>query len=168
MKEKIIIKDNFFSKDILDLIQKDLLRLKFKNRYTDLRNVVYQKIYFHVPLNIKHFAIKEMIKNVKEYDLQIKNLDASYYFLSTKHKEATPHSDNGFINCLIYLKGTHSVNNGTGFYDLIDNKFQLNTHVGFKENRAIIFDGDIDHTSLQFNENCGPRYVMANFFKKID
>ena len=44
----------------------------------------------------------------------------------------------------------------------------LNTHVGFKENRALIFDSKISHASTQFEKNCGSRYVMANFFKNGD
>ena len=55
-------------------------------------------------------------------------------------------------------------NNGTGFYDKIsEDKYELNTHVGFKENRAIVFDSKIYHTSLQFNEGTGTRYCLANF-----
>ena len=72
--------------------------------------------------------------------------------------------DENDINCLVYLKGNHLLNSGTGFYNKVGNEFVLNTHVGFKENRAIIFDSKIRHCSLQFNENTDSRFVMANFF----
>jgi hypothetical protein len=107
---------------------------------------------------------KLKIFNIK-YDIKKTN---SEYWLSTKHKNPTPHTDINYINCLIYLKGDHLINSGTGFYDKIGNNIVLNTHVGFKENRAIIFDSKIRHSSLQFSENSGTRYVMVNFlFKKI-
>ena len=56
------------------------------------------------------------------------------------------------------------LNSGTGFYEKQNDEYVLNRHIGFKENRAIIFDSKIFHASLQFNEGCKPRYVMANFF----
>jgi len=112
--------------------------------------------------NTKHFAVQEVINKLNLLDIKIKKI-TSFYFLSTKHKQITAHNDINTINCLIYLKGKHIVNNGTGFYDKKNKKLELNTHVGFKENRAIIFDSKIYHSSLQFNEDCGTRYTMANF-----
>lgn len=173
IKNHIIIKDNFFDEKILKEIQKDISNLQFTNRYASKsklkgdnpENNVYQKIYFSVDLNPEHFAVEEVFKNLKKYFLNNLNLVSSNYFLSSKHEEATPHNDaNVDLNCLIYIKGNYLINSGTGFYDKRDNNFVLNTHVGFKENRAIIFDSNIYHTSLQFNKNCGTRYVMANFF----
>ena len=167
IKNHIIIKDNFFDEKIFKEIQKDISNLQFTNRYVTVNNDSknpYQKIYFNVELNFKHFAVEEVFKNLKKSHNNLK-LVSSNYFLSTKHEEATPHNDaNVDLNCLIYIKGNYLINNGTGFYDKRDNNFVLNTHVGFKENRAIIFDSNIYHTSLQFNKNCGARYIMANFF----
>jgi len=167
IKNHIIIKDNFFSEKILKEIKKDVSNLKFTNRSVtvndDLKNP-YQKIYFNVELNFKHFAVEEVFKNLKKYFSNNLNLASSYYFLSTKHEKATPHKDGNGLNCLIYIKGNYLINSGTGFYDKRDDNFVLNTHVGFQENRAIIFDSNIFHSSLQFNENCGTRYAMANFF----
>ena len=72
-----------------------------------------------------------------------------------------PHTDkdSAKINILIMISGPTAVTNGTVFYT--DKK--LDIHVGFKENRAIIFDSDISHCSLQFDSNSAKRYVMANF-----
>jgi len=165
INDRIIIIDNFFEQSILDLIKKDISNLNFTNRsvtVSEEEKGLYQKIYFDVKLHLKHFAVEEVIKKLNNLSFNIKNIK-SYYFLSTKQKLATPHSDEHNLNCLIYLKGNYFVNNGTGFYDLIGDEYQLNTHVGFKENRAIIFDSKIFHSSLQFNENCGTRYTMANF-----
>ena len=165
IKDRIIIIDNFFKQPTLDLIKKDISNLNFSNRNTLINEKAkntYQKIYFNVNLDLKHFAVKEVTKKLKDLSFNIEDI-SSYYFLSTKHKEATPHNDINNLNCLIYLKGNYLVNSGTGFYDFVENKYELNTHVGFKENRAIIFDSKIFHCSLQFNKNCGTRYAMANF-----
>jgi len=167
IKDYIIVKDNFFDESVLKKIHSDLLGSKFTNRLANNKNNednIYQKIYFEVVLNEKHFAVQKVLKNVENLIQKKLKIGGNYYFLSTKHKDATPHGDKCDINCLIYLKGKEFVNSGTGFYDCNDDKCNLNTHVGFKENRAIIFDSKIIHASLQFNENCGTRYVMANFF----
>lgn len=163
LKNKIIIEDDFFSSEILNLIHYDLSVCKFTNRYTEKNNTVAQKIYFNVSLSTEHFAVKETKNKINKIGIKIQDMD-SYYFLSAKHKDATPHNDLPHdINCLIYLQGNYLINSGTGFYDIIDNKYVLNTHVGFKENRAIIFDSGLAHASLQFNENCGKRFAMTNF-----
>jgi|TARA_E500000318_G_C3556596_1_gene211444 hypothetical protein len=164
LKDRIIIQDNFFSKKMLDKIKIDLSYQKFVNRFNSHKNSTYQKIYFHVELETDHFVVVETIKNLKKkFNLSCSKIE-SKYFLSSKHEQATPHNDGHEYNCLIYLKGNHLVNNGTGFYDKIsEGEYQLNTHVGFKENRAIVFDSKIHHTSLQFNEGSGARYCLANF-----
>jgi len=167
IKDFIIIKDNFFEEKVYKEILFDISRLKFQNKSTvdngrDNKND-YQKIYFIVPLNQNHFAVEETQKNIEEIlDAKI-NILESNYFLSTKHIEASPHFDASQINCLVYLKGLELMNSGTGFYKKEKDKFIPNLNVGFKENRAIIFDSKIHHASLQFNEGCASRYVMANF-----
>jgi len=163
MKDRVIIQDNFFDKEIYNEILYDISKLKFSNRNTVVNNKnIYQKIYFNVPLNKKHFAVVEVLKKLKEYNLDL-NLNESNYFLSTKHEEPTPHCDSTDVNCLIYLKGIQILNSGTGFYEKQNDEYVLNRHIGFKENRAIIFDSKIFHSSLQFNDVTATRYVMANF-----
>ena len=170
-KDRIIIKDNFFNEKVLKKIHNEISNLNFTNRSVTVNkndNNIYQKIYFNVELKTEHFAVQEVYKNLRIYFKNKKKLGkgAHFYFLSTKHKEQTAHKDSNDVNCLVYLKGNHLINSGTGFYDYVKNedKYVLNTHVGFKENRAIIFDPNIFHSSLQFNDNCGTRYSMTNFF----
>jgi len=163
IKDSILVIDNFFDSNFLNQIKYDLSKCVFTNRYTEQDNSVYQKIYFNVNLSTEHFAVQEVCKKLEKINFKIKNINSNY-FLSTKHKEATPHKDESTsYNCLIYLQGEHLLNSGTGFYDLVNNEYVLNCHIGFKENRAIIFDSKIYHTSLQFDDRSGKRYVMANF-----
>ena len=170
IKDLLIVKDNFFKEDVYNEILKDISKLKFNNRSTTINkkntreNNVYQKIYFNVPLNVNHFAVQEVSKLLNNYGFTL-NSSEHVYFLSTKHKEPTPHEDGWDLNCLVYLKGSEIINSGTGFYEKKEEEYVLNRHIGFKENRAIIFDSKIFHTSLQFNEGAKPRYVMANFYK---
>ena len=167
MKDTLIVKDNFFEEKVYNQILYDISRLKFESRYNTAKKEdknIYQKIYFNVPLNKNHFAVEEVFKLLSEYGLNLVSAEHNY-FLSTKHKEASPHTDHSDINCLVYLKGINILNSGTGFYHKENDKLVLNRHIGFKENRALIFDSKIYHTSLQFNDITATRYVMANFFK---
>lgn len=169
VKNHIIIKDNFFDEKTLKKIQHELSHLNFTNRSLSVdknNNNSNQLTYFNVDLDVNHFAVKEVLKNLKYYFNKDIYPCANFYFLSGKHTKSTTHIDKNTFNCLIYLKGKYLINSGTGFYDYNEDKdiSTLNTHVGFKENRAIIFDAKIYHASLQFNENCGSRFAMANFF----
>ena len=168
----LIVKDNFFSDEIYKKIVHDISTLPFTNRSIDLsakgNNSVYQKLYFHVPLDINHFAVTEVDRLLSNFGFDLKRCEHCY-FLSAKHKEASPHDDSLVdLNCLIYIKGEELINSGTGFYDKKENEYVLNRHIGFKENRAIIFDSRISHASLQFNEGSEKRYIISNFFKYKD
>jgi hypothetical protein len=166
IKDFLIIKDNFFNNKIYNEILFDISKCVFENRNATVRKEdqnPYQRIYFNSSLDFNHFAVKEMKNILKNMGLNIKSFEHNY-LLSTKHKGATPHEDPlNDVNCLVYLKGDQLMNSGTGFYDKVNKDYVLNSHIGFKENRAIIFDPKIYHCSLQFHEDCGPRYAMSNF-----
>jgi hypothetical protein len=166
IKDSLIIKDNFFNNKIYNEILFDISKRVFENRNTIVTKEEQnpnQIIYFNSSLDFNHFAVKETKNILKNMGFNLKSSDHSY-LLSTKHQAATPHVDLLHdVNCLVYLKGDQLMNNGTGFYDKVDKNYNLNSHTAFKENRAIIFDSKIYHCSLQFNENCGPRYAMSNF-----
>ena len=57
-----------------------------------------------------------------------------------------PHIDSNIskINFYLQIEGQTNLNHGIGFYT--DNN--LDIHIGFKENRAILFDSNILHTPL--------------------
>ena len=167
INDHIIVKDNFFSEKIYKAILFDISKLKFENRnttvYDDIKNI-YQRVYFNVPLNRKHFAIQETINILNSYGLNVGKGEHNY-FLSSSHEGATIHKDEWKINCIVYIKGQNLMNSGTGFYDFDgEDKYDLRTHVGFRENRAIIFDSKIYHSTTQFEKNSGTRYIIANFF----
>jgi len=163
IKGMLLSKNDFFSPPVLREIHKELSTLKFTN-LTGMKDDPYKR-YFSVALPEEHYAVAETIKNLNELGFTNYNVKNSFYFFSGKDREVTnPHNDVPYnLNCLVYLRGQPLLNSGTGFYDKIGDNYELNSHIGFRENRAIIFDSKIYHTSLQFNKDSGVRYVMANF-----
>jgi hypothetical protein len=171
-KNEILIVDNFFDEPHIKEVHIDLNNLiqggKFVNRYVAYNNTAYQQTYFNVDLSKKHFAV-DYIKNffLKKYDIKIKQM-ASHYWFSGINVTPTPHLDDNFLNCCIQLKGNNLLHNGLGIYEEENGKSRLHTHLGFKENRAIIFDGmEYMHATLQsFGKQASPRYIMVNFISK--
>lgn len=167
-KKSIYVQDNFFSNKIFKTMQREIVSLEFKSRYSNFSEEEkgygdHQRTYHHVELNSDAKIVLEVKKNIKKYfNFTVKKINSNY-FLSFPNTPALPHKDAGEYNCLIYIVGDKLINNGTGFYEKLNNKYHLHTHIGFKENRAIFFNSKIGHSSLQFAGNSTPRYVMANF-----
>lgn len=66
---------------------------------------------------------------------------------------------------MVYVQGENILQNGTSFYvKNKEEKFLLHSVIGFKENRAVLFDGSIFHASSQYMDNSKPRHIMTNFF----
>jgi len=165
MKNNIYVQDNFFDSKFIQTLQKELLTLDFQYRFSTSESV-YNRNYHHVELTEDAPAVQEVTRQLKKHFnfSSIKHME-SFYFLSFPNTPAIPHQDHADFNCLIYLLGNPLINNGTGFYIDQGEEQILNSHVGFKENRAIFFDAKIYHSPLQFAGNSTPRYVMANFIK---
>lgn len=167
-KDLIIIKDNFLDETLFKKIYSELDKVKFVNRSTHKEGET-QKIYFNAPLSTDHpapIALKSFFK--AELGMIINKME-SFYFLSAKHEEPSPHDDTpGKINCIIYLKGPSLVHNGTALYEKNGEMWNINSHIGFKENRAIIFSSHRKHASLQFEQGATGRYLIANFIKDYD
>ena len=179
---QIFVQDNFFDLDTLNKIQQEVTSTEFGIREkSDVNNeLASSRYYFEHPLSTESDVAKEVTKLIQKYfyrKVDTYNKEKPHqinYFLSNP-KEAIPHKDTPHpeldidYNCLIYLKGEHLLNNGTGFYENINNQLQLNTHIGFKENRAILFNGNIYHSPLQWADNNSSfRYCIANFFRFME
>jgi hypothetical protein len=78
------------------------------------------------------------------------------------------HQDNNsYWNCLIYLSGQESLGNGTSFYTLKNNNYTINASIAFKENRAILFRGNIWHGTTQvYDPNNTWRDSINVFFER--
>jgi len=82
-----------------------------------------------------------------------------------RHNKGTvlSHVDTVDFNFILYLKGKELTYNGTGIY--YENN--LNTYIGFVENRAIFFDGKNNvHTDLQALGPSSGRYTLNIFYNK--
>ena len=70
--------------------------------------------------------------------------------------EPFPHVDlddgSGHTNQLVlYIDGNTEMNKGTGFYvQDSETNINLNTHIGFHKNRAILFKSGMYHSPLLF------------------
>tara|TARA_R100001015_G_C4521657_1_gene90500 strand:+ start:107 stop:607 length:501 start_codon:yes stop_codon:yes gene_type:complete len=102
-----------------------------------------------------------LLKKIKKQFFPNTNLKPNgcmHYHLRHNHEKVLAHTDPNDDYCFIlYLKGEELVYNGTGFY----HENNLNTYVGFVENRAIFFDGKNNlHTDLQALGESSFRYTI--------
>ena len=167
-KDLSIIKDNFLDETVFKKIQVDLDTVKFENIYATAKGGDSRKIYFAVSLSQDHpgpVAVRSFFK--AEFGIIITAME-SFYLLSPKHEKPTPHTDRAKINCLIYLKGGSLMNNGTALYENDGKNWMINSHIGFKENRAIIFSAKKTHASLQFGEGSTGRFAMSNWIYEYE
>jgi hypothetical protein len=167
----IFIKDNFFTEKVLNHVKMELDNINY-NPPPDESRKEQGTYWFDHELPILGDVQKIIIQNIKDYfnivvDKKKLKAGSSLYILSNAKDHPRPHTDEpqGEFNCLIYIKGNKSLVNGTGFYDKVkDLHYDLNTNVGFKENRAIFFSSNNIHSSMQWQENSSWRHAIANFF----
>ena len=74
-----------------------------------------------------------------------------------------PHVDNAKLNILIMLKGPTAVSNGTVFYYGIPDDCVLDIHVGFRENRSVLFPSKWVHSQHASNIPNLKRYTATLF-----
>ena len=88
----------------------------------------------------------------KAFNKKLDLTDCSYTMLAT----VTPvmHCDYdeewNTHQVIVYIRGDTDLHKGTGFYVKHGDKHELNTHIGFKENRAIFWDSCTYHSPLNF------------------
>ena len=164
----IIVKDNFLEKNHLNKIHKDLSTLIWTgddhNLYNDDDSKKTSHVWFTAPVsdfiqNIVHRKC-ETILNKK-----LKLRFCSYTLLASV--EPLPHcdlSDECDFQIIIYIKGNTNLHKGTGFY--LNN--ELNTHIGFNENRAIIWHANTWHTPMNWSaDDKSKRYSIICQLKEL-
>ena len=164
----IIIKDNFLKKKDFEKINKNISNLCFSpNNYCGEKNsdnfAWFSK---KTPVEFLEIIKKEVFN---QFNKKIKNFILANYTLVSNPKPLV-HNDkdeNTTTNwqILLYIKGDSSITNGTGFYVKKDNNFELNTHIGFKENRAIFFKAGNWHSPLQWSGEYSKRYSFIGFLE---
>ena len=81
-----------------------------------------------------------------------------------------PHTDDpcAKVNVLIMISGPTAVTNGTVFYHGKLNQCELDIHVGFRENRAIMFPSTWVHSQHKSNVSNLKRYTSTLFIKDYE
>ena len=82
-----------------------------------------------------------------------------------------PHKDNAKMNMLFMIDGPVAINNGTVFYtpsngpddDAPDRNYEIDMHVGFKPNRAILFPSNKMHSASVSEIKNIKRYTATLF-----
>ena len=158
----IIIKDNFFNENILKKLQDKLPTLNYSAKYNSIKNI--NHIWFSCPAEED---IKDIIKNKCEkiWNKKFKIRFCSYTMLATVepvvHCDLSEECDHQII---IYIKGNTDLHKGTGFY--LNN--ELNTHIGFNENRAVSWHSNTMHSPLNWAANDkSKRYSIICQMKEI-
>jgi hypothetical protein len=82
------------------------------------------------------------------------------------HVDGINHPDKDFnTQFILHVNGENELTNGIGFYIKgKENTYNLNTHVGFVENRALLFKNKVMHSPLKFlSKNNTPRFSIIGF-----
>lgn len=158
MKEEfyITIKDNFFDENIFKELHNTLPNLNYFCRHnaivTDDATQHINHIWFSTDSE-EHIQniVKENCEKILNKKFKINF--CSYTLLSTV--EPLPHcdlDDKCDYQVIIYIKGNENLHKGTGFYVYNKDKDenQLNTHVGFKQNRAVLWHSNTTHTPMNW------------------
>ncbi len=126
------------------------------------------RFYLHNNDEIKNLLIKQAqlkfnLKNIKitnDSGIDQRNLD-----------HFKPHTDvkyGAFLNVLIMISGPKAVTNGTVFYTKDKENVELDIHVGFRENRAILFPSDWWHSQHASDVPNLQRYTVSLFIENYE
>tara|TARA_R110000822_G_scaffold30482_1_gene88851 strand:- start:288 stop:797 length:510 start_codon:yes stop_codon:yes gene_type:complete len=162
----ITILDNFFEKKLFDKIYNKISYINYNALTNKLlySNGESKHPWFASPIEKD---LVEIIKTKCEkiWRKKFKVGLCSYTMLSTveplPHCDLTEETDHQII---IYIKGNTDLHKGTGFYL----NQQLNTHIGFNENRAITWHSNTWHTPLNWaSDDKSKRFSILCQLKEI-
>jgi hypothetical protein len=172
MKErnKIIIIDDFFDFDMFEKIKHHVTtKLFFTPRYFADATEKNKDSYYGSRFQLKNdpSLLDTFIQQTnKKFNIKIKKVDDSSGVDIRNLDSFKPHTDDiaGKINLLIMINGPTAVTNGTVFYT--DN--ELDMHIGFRENRAILFPSNKLHSSHASNIPNLIRHTATLFIKEFE
>ena len=162
----IKIEDNFFDKDTFNKIYSEVESHEYSPPTTEMLKYNGGCYWFQNDISgsdLQNYII-DKIQNKTNLKIDTEKNCVSKYIMSNAQDKARPHVDHAAdLQCLIYIKGEEILNNGTLFLDKKQSSFNINTHVGFKQNRAVIFSSNNYHSPAQFLGGTW-RYCITNFF----
>ena len=166
----IRVEDNFFDEKMFAHIKKHVTtKLIFEPRYFDNTEIAKENFYgsrfdWSKDKNLLDIFVKQAEKTFR---LNIKQLATDPGGIDLRNLDHfKPHTDIdlGKLNILVMISGPTAVTNGTVFYT----DTQLDTHVGFRENRAIIFPSDKVHSQHASAVPNLRRYTASIFVKDYE
>ena len=164
----IKIVNDFFDKEQFKKIQNHILKLSFtpcffKDKPPSKENYFGARYSFRQDLDLLNMFVKQAEDKFK---IKINNTDIDSGIDLRNVDRFNPHddADHAVTNILIMLKGPKAVTNGTVFYT--DN--ELDMHIGFKENRSIMFPSNWIHSNHASNVPNLRRYTSTLFVKDYE
>jgi hypothetical protein len=170
----IKIIDNFFNEHDLQNVQNFALTKAFYtpqyfNNTTEKNKQNYYGNRWELKNNVK---LKQLFIKQSElkFKIKIKKIDDNSGIDQRNLDHFKPHQDSpdGIINIMIMIKGITAVTNGTVFYNRDKDNLQLDTHIGFRENRAILFPSDHWHSQHASDIPDMIRYSATLFIKDYE
>jgi len=172
---KIFVVENYFPQKEYNLICQTALQVDFTPPPIEHRKAIEKSsqtdggaYWFQEEIPSGSYAAVACYNSLKPkfFFTRPKAIRDIYCTIISPQKQFAPHVDRGGnYQVLIYLMGDETVNNGTGFYKP-DGKgnMNLNTHIGFQPNRAILFTKDNYHAPLLWAGNSSMRYSICFSF----
>lgn len=158
----IIIKDNFLDKDLHEKIHSRIHTYNYLPSYNAIKEI--DHIWFSCPVEKE---IEKIVKNKAEkiWKKKFKLNFCSYTMLATvKPVVHCDYSNDCDHQILIYIKGNTNLHKGTGFYL----NGELNTHIGFNENRAVSWTSKVMHSPLNWaSDDKSKRFSIICQLKEI-
>ena len=165
----IKIVDNFFDEDILKKIQSHITtKLIFTPSYSfddnsNIENYYGDRFLFKNDLDLLDVFSK---KSEEKFKIKINSISEGSGIDLKNLDEFKPHTDTDAakINILVMLHGPIAVTNGTVFYT----DDELDMHVGFRPNRAILFPSYHYHSPHASAQKGIRRYTATLFISDYE
>ena len=173
----IHIKDNFLDKEIYKLIYNKIPFYIYDkvgtlepkdNKVVKEENSELKHLFYGAAVE-KNIADHIREKCEKLYNKKFKENYTSYTMVARTtpmvHRDISKYASHQII---IYIRGDESLHRGTGFYVKNNDVHELNTHVGFKKNRAIFWESSTYHSPLIWSDqNQSKRFSIVAQYKEI-
>ena len=164
----IKIVDNLLDEEQFKRIQNHILKLPFtpryfKNKPKNKENYYGARFNFSQDLDLLKIFIDQAENKFK---IKIKDIheDSGVDIRNLDHFKPHIDTDLGITNILVMLRGPKAVTNGTVFYK----NGELDMHIGFKENRSIMFPSNWYHSNHASNVPNLRRYTATIFVKDYE
>ena len=166
-----IINDFFEEKDLKEVQDFALNKAFYTPKFFDKAEVKNKMTHygnrFELARNMNLFKLFKK-QAEKKFKIKINKLSTTSGIDLRNLDHFKPHTDHrtpAKINILIMISGPTAVTNGTVFYEGTEENCVLDTHVGFRENRAILFPSDKIHSQHASKVPNLKRYTATLFIE---